>query len=485
MFDTNKIRRITKLLRKIPNEFDNVYIVPEVFTEEAAALFRRLKIPITAIMHDTTPRKETWGFPVVKTAEASANFNDRTALIILAQKSVPIIETTFDFAVRGKTLTVPAFVMTCEEAAAIYARVMVQRFIEMYKEDDITEVTKNPAELAQRFACGLTGMVHPHFQNFKYMFWDSREHFKTTYDFDDAAIVIQGPIAYDNNYTVETFKLYRSIYPNAPIVVSTWKGEATNDFRKACKENAIVLLENEMPQERGAFNVNLQLTSSLQGVKFIQEHTSAKFVLKTRTDQRINRFDFLLHFKNLLETFPPKDDKLHKRIIFLSDVNLTQFPFYYQDYLSFGHVEDISKLYGIPHHREPGEMSYHFRNTKRMRKFVDKVLTHRNSFDYDSAFAKNPDACKLKRWARKLCFPEMYISKTFYKQHIAPIDESKLPETSWKFAAEYLILIDFEAILFDWPKYEHSRYKAFTNSGRHSAFSRWLDMYRNFKIDWV
>ena len=486
MVDTDKIHRIAKLLIKIPNDFDNVYVIHDrLFVAEPAALFRRLKIPVAAIMSDTAAEKELWGFPIVKTAEASANFNERTALIILSKKPVPLIQTTFDFAVRGKMLTVPAFVMTNEEAVAIYSCVMVQRFIDMYKEDGITDVTKTPSALAQRFACGLTTFLHPHFQNFKYQLWDRREHFKPTYDFDDTAIVIQGPIAYDNNYTVETFKFYRSIYPNAPIVVSTWKGEATNDFRKACRENSIVLLENEMPQERGAFNVNLQLKSSLQGVKFIQEHTSAKFVLKTRTDQRINRFDFLVHFKNLLETFPPKDDKLHKRIIFLSVVNLTQFPFYYQDYLSFGHVEDISKLYGIPFHSEPGEMTYTAKNYRRMIKIRGKVLSNRYSLDYDSAFAKNPNACKAKRWARKFCFPEMYISKTFYEQHIAPIDETKLPETSWKFAAEYLILIDPEAILADWPKYENTRYKAFTNSGRHSAFSRWLDMYRNFKANLI
>ena len=237
MFDTDKIHRMTEQLVKIPNDFDNVYVIHDrLFVADPAALFRRLKIPVVAIMDDLTREKELWGFPIVKTAEASANFNERTALIILSKKPVPLIQTTFDFAVRGKMLTVPAFVMTNEEAAAIYDRLILKGFIDMYAADGITDVTKTPSALAQRFARGLTTFLHPHFQDFKYQLWDRREHFKPTYDFDDTAIVIQGPIAYDNNYTVETFKLYRLIYPNAPIVVSTWKGEATNDFRKACKE---------------------------------------------------------------------------------------------------------------------------------------------------------------------------------------------------------------------------------------------------------
>ncbi|MBR3050746.1 MAG: hypothetical protein IKG61_04770 [Selenomonadaceae bacterium] len=154
-------------------------------------------------------------------------------------------------------------------------------------------------------------------RNFKYQLFDRRSYFKPTHTLDDTAIVIQGPIAYNNDYTVETFKLYRSIYPNAPIVVSTWKGEATSSFRRVCRENLIVLLENEMPEDRGFGNVNLQLESSLQGVKFIRQNTSAKFVLKTRTDQRINYFDFLVYFKNLRKTFPPKGDRLRERIILI------------------------------------------------------------------------------------------------------------------------------------------------------------------------
>ena len=361
---------------------------------------------------------------------------------------------------------------------------MVQKFIQIYQEDGIFKPGTFSNNLAEHFARGLTTILPLH-TNIKFIWQDNQKFFKQTYDFDDTAIVIQGPIFYDNNYTAETFKLYRSIYPNVPIVISTWKGEANKNFRRECQENSIVLLENEPPKDRGPWNVNMQLKSSFQGVSYVKENTTAKFVLKTRTDQRINEFDFLVYFKNLLETFPPKDYKLHKRIILLGNLDETQFPFYYRDYLSFGNVNDILKLYGIPFYSDPGEMSYHFRHKERMLNFRDKVPNRQYSIDYDSKFAKNLNHCKIKRLARKFCFPEMYITKTFYKLNIAPIDESKISETSWKFAAEYLILIDGESILFDFPKYEISRYGVMNSISNHSTFSRWLDLYRNFKIDWV
>ena len=73
---------------------------------------------------------------------------------------------------------------------------------------------------------------------------------------------------------------------------------------------------------------------------------------------------------------------------------------------------------------------------------------------------------------------------TYYARQI--FDETKLYETSWKFTADYLILIDFDTIHLDWPKYENRRYNPEFVQGFYSnVFSRWLGMYKNFKIDWV
>ncbi|MBR0289365.1 MAG: hypothetical protein IJQ82_10330, partial [Selenomonadaceae bacterium] len=227
---------------------------------------------------------------------------------------------------------------------------------QQYKEDGL--LVSSPQDFAMRFARGLTTFLEPNFQNFKFQLLDRRESFKPTYDFDDTAIVIQGPIAYDNNYTAETFKFYRSIYPNVPIVVSTWKGEATDVFREECAQNSVVLLENEPPEFPGFFNVNMQLESSRQGIKYVQENTSAKFVMKTRTDQRIQRPDFLTYFKNLIATFPPNGSKLQQRIIFLDSNATKTMPFFFSDFLSFGHILDISRLYGIQNNQEPGDMTY-------------------------------------------------------------------------------------------------------------------------------
>ena len=83
----------------------------------------------------------------------------------------------------------------------------------------------------------------------------------------------------------------------------------------------------------------------------------------------------------------------------------------------------------------------------------------------------------------RFCSPERYIARSFYKKYIAPIDESKFFETNWKFTRDYLILVDYSAILFDWFKYERHRYTYDIYTKGQLAFARWLDMYRNFKMD--
>ena len=38
-------------------------------------------------------------------------------------------------------------------------------------------------------------------------------------------IVMQGPIVYKNNFTLETIKLYKKTFCNCPIILSTWDYE--------------------------------------------------------------------------------------------------------------------------------------------------------------------------------------------------------------------------------------------------------------------
>lgn len=492
MFDVDKVCRMTDELKTFVQGREEIYFVTEIVSENALALFRRFDTKIRAIIFDeATKRTEAFGIPVITTAQASKNFSERTGLIVLVKKALPIFQTEMPFDVNGRRLNVPTFIMSSDEILAIYDRLTLIQVLQQYKKDGLTNLSPN--RLAQRFARGLTTFLDPDLQEIKIRYGDKRNVSLPKYDFSDAAIVLQGPIVYENNYTAKTAKLYRSLYPNAPIVISTWTGEATDDFRKACRENTIVLIESVLPKKAFPWitTVNFQIESSYQGIKYIRENTDAKFVLKTRCDQRFNRPDFLLHMKNTLATFAPLGDKLKQRLIVPGDFNGGfVVPFNVCDYFSFGTIDDMTKLYDIPHDTV-GVGIYHWIHRKTFRRLF-KIIGRYGFWLREPV--KHPR--KLKKFnltMSKFYTSELYIIKKFYETHIAPIEPDKILETYHKFLRDYLIVMDNDALLFDWPKYDEN-YRYNMNScfwfedymywAIGMNHSQWLDLYKNFESIW-
>lgn len=75
--------------------------------------------------------------------------------------------------------------------------------------------------------------------------------------------------------------------------------------------------------------------------------------MKTRTDQRFNKSNFLVYLKILLQIFPADGNEVTERIIALNkfddcgDVIWT--PFWVSDFMTFCNVDDIKNVYGIRH----------------------------------------------------------------------------------------------------------------------------------------
>ena len=94
---------------------------------------------------------------------------------------------------------------------------------------------------------------------------------------------------------------------------------------------------------------------------------------------------------------------------------------------------------------------------------------------------------KFNRVASRVAEVESYILRKFYTKYIGTIDRDKIMETSWKFIRDCLVIVGIRDIFLDWPKYEN--YMTYTVEGatyqEKMDFLQWLDMYRNFKIDWI
>ena len=54
------------------------------------------------------------------------------------------------------------------------------------------------------------------------------------------AIIIQGPLLKKNNFTIETVKLYKKIFSNYLIILSTWEDEDQEYLSEIKKENILI-----------------------------------------------------------------------------------------------------------------------------------------------------------------------------------------------------------------------------------------------------
>ncbi len=165
--------------------------------------------------------------------------------------------------------------------------------------------------------------------------------------FPKLAIVIQGPIIYDQDFTFETIQLYKKIFPNAKIILSTWNYEQSTYLQKI-KDKLVDVVLSQPPERAGVSYVNYQIVSSLAGICRAKE-LGVEYILKTRTDQRIYHPGALEFLVNIVEKFLPANGyKQNKRIVGTS-LNTFKFRNYgLSDMNLFGQVDDILKYFSLP-----------------------------------------------------------------------------------------------------------------------------------------
>lgn len=180
--------------------------------------------------------------------------------------------------------------------------------------------------------------------------------------------------------------------------------------------------------------------------------------------------------------------KLQGRLILLNTyLTIKYIPFNISDWLSFGYVSDMLKLYDIPRLTGTENIKFvesYLRQWYRIHSFIFKHGLEN--------YIPNKQSKKLinfNRMINKFINTEIYIYKSFYQKYIAPIDTDKLLETYWKFLHDYVIILEHRELLIDWCKREERRYEIENCyrllHGSDISHAQWLDFYLNFKIDWV
>ncbi len=253
----------------------------------------------------------------------------------------------------------------------------------------------------------------------------------------DTAIVLQGPIWRAEDFTVESVRRYRTNFPNAPIIVSTWTSEIGRDTARIEDLGGIVV-----HQTYSGFvdfhNNNLQMASTLLGLRKA-EQLGVTHVIKSRTDQRFysERMLGLLH--ETLNCFPLGSGRgtQEQRIVGLNFNTFVYRMYGLSDMFTFGTLNDSWKY-------------------------------------WEASVVLNWKESVRGKWSLRE-FSEMRVSEVkFCSEFLARTgwDLKWTLEDSWKAFAERFVILDASSVDFYWPK--HSSIEE--RNRRYDAYPKFLEI---------
>lgn len=269
---------------------------------------------------------------------------------------------------------------------------------------------------------------------------------------EKTAIVMQGPLVYEDDFTYNTLKLYKNIFKDDELILSIWDNES-QEYLKKIKQLGVYIIENKKPETGGFINLNYQIVSASSGIKKAEE-LNCKYALKTRTDIRIYETGVKNFLISLLEVFPSKSKEQLNRIIGI-DINTHKYGIGMSDIFQFGTTTEILKMWD-------GQL------------YPNKEIT---SEEYHN-FEKNSTA--IDRF--NLEFAECYLLKNYLKKNNIELKPSL--KSYYEVLKNNFIIIDSSMINLFWNKYLGDEYKEWKNyskkiSNSCMSFKDWLTIYNN------
>ena len=268
------------------------------------------------------------------------------------------------------------------------------------------------------------------------------------------AIIIQGPIQDKLEFLKETLSIYKKIFKNSIIIISTWKSENQEKINLLKNTNTHIIYSDE-PTKESIHNVDKQIISTNLGLKLALK-LGAKYSLKTRADIRLNKNNLETFLLSLLKTFPVKNNGLIKsRIIVPSLVTYKFRIFSLSDIVMFGDTNDLL---------------IYFKNEKYEEGLREFGLNEKNILINDTPL-----------------IPEIFLCSRYLKKIEGNINWSL--DSWWKSLKDYFCIIDNSSLDLFWYKYnwkfEYRSIRTYSDKfARGIDFQDWLSLYNEFENNW-
>ena len=282
------------------------------------------------------------------------------------------------------------------------------------------------------------------------------------------AIVMQGPLMTRDDFTLETVKIYRKIFPGCLIIVSTWNDSPLEAVKKIEQIKNCKVIVSEYPKHSGHAHLNYQVFSVMAGLRYARD-SGRTYAVRTRTDQRIARIGCIEFMYQLLKTYPVDASVRYQkeRIILHGGVGGSMFnAFWPGDVFAFGTTEDMIKYWDCE---------------------LENVDVGRD--ENAEIFYNTLRSGRLEELAGMV--PEITLQDNYYKRMGDPINEFTL-KSYWERMKRQFIFLSSEDISLYFPKYL-SRFDEATYLGLYYSddspdkclaynwnFIRWLDLYHGY-----
>ena len=268
------------------------------------------------------------------------------------------------------------------------------------------------------------------------------------------AIIIQGPIQEKFDYLKNTLEIYKKIFKNSIIIISTWKSEDIEKINTLKDENIYILFNDE--PEKSQSNIDHQIFSTNIALKFAMNH-NAKYSIKTRADVRINKSNLETFFISLIKTFPVKSNSLIKsRIVVPSLITFKFRIFSLSDIVMFGETNDLLQYFDLELFRN-GLKKFDL-NEKKLLKNETPVVA------------------------------EIFLCARFMNKLDNSINWNL--ESWWDSLKNYFCIIDNSSLDLFWHKYdwnyEYRYIRTYSDKfARAIDFQDWLSLYNNSENNWL
>ena len=271
---------------------------------------------------------------------------------------------------------------------------------------------------------------------------------------DKMDIVLQGQYSH---YAYETALQYIQLDFLDRVILSCWEDDEVPDIQNS----DIVVIKNKYPDSHGTGNRNLQIVSSLAGIKA----TATEFVVKMRNDQRYD-WKSMITMKNYFEEHKEREltysnDETKPKNKSLTAGAFPTFAFHPRDHVFWGNRSDLLDLFDIP--LEPRAIDEIVKMPKEdYWKYYDHYI--RTESYIGSHYAANFDE-KIKTF---LLAPDKYLHDKAPKYREALALSNKLMDKGEIFKS-----FPKEGIDLKWPKYNWETYPYETQKEKFNE--RWAE----------